>query len=93
MNYINREHQAAQYIVEDLAAKVEKEKEKEVWTDRIFDFSLSMCEKTIKDIFGEKLGQHLSDKYYDGGKNWLRWYGSLDYGNREKLIEYIEKNH
>lgn len=26
MEYINREHQAAQYIIEDLAARVEKEK-------------------------------------------------------------------
>ena len=26
MDYIDREHQAAQYIIEDMAARVEKEK-------------------------------------------------------------------
>ena len=32
MNHKDREHQAAQYIIEDLAAQVEREKEKETVT-------------------------------------------------------------
>ena len=60
--------------------------------DMVYDFSLSMCEKTLVDIFGEQLGRHLSDKYYGDRKNWLRWYGSLDSRNSKKLITYILKH-
>ena len=77
MEYIDREHQAAQYIIEDLAAKVEREKkdkilktkdgyEVKVWVYNLRDYSshVFVCKKP-----GEEVNSTNHDLYHLCGKD------------------------
>jgi hypothetical protein len=49
------------------------------------------CDKAeMLEIYGNNLGEHLWNKHRDLGTNWAWWLCSLDNGNLEKLVEYIQ---
>lgn len=58
--------------------------------DKVYDFTLTMDGDTLIEIFGEHLGNHLWDKYYGLQRDWMRWYGYLDGGNKQKISDYIK---
>lgn len=59
--------------------------------DTIFDFSLTMDEKKLVELYGEWLGKHLWDKYSDLRRDWMRWYGYLDHKNKQIISDYLKE--
>ena len=58
--------------------------------DVIYDFSLNMNENTLTNLFGERLGKHLWSSYMSLNRDWVRWYGYLDYQNQEIICKYLD---
>lgn len=59
--------------------------------DTIYDFTLTMNGDILVELFGEHLGNHLWDAYYGLRRDWMRWYGYLDYNNRAIIQRHIQK--
>lgn len=52
------------------------------------------CHVTLvafEEIFGERMGNHLWDKFVTCNRSLIRLWGQLDHTNREKLVEYIDQ--
>ena len=58
--------------------------------DKIYDFTLTMDGELLEKLFGEHLGKHLWESYYGLRRDWMRWYGHLDEGNRKIICNYLE---
>lgn len=59
--------------------------------DAMYDFSLTMDEDKLIELYGERLGKHLWDAYYDFRRDWMRWYGYLDHNNKQIICDYLTK--
>lgn len=60
--------------------------------DKLYDFSLTLDEKTMVEIYGNDMGHWLWTKYYAiYHHDLLSWYGYLDGENREKLVAYLDQ--
>lgn len=50
------------------------------------------CDRTeMLEIYGERFGDHLWNKFNFLHRDWAWWLCNLDSGNLEKLVEHISK--
>lgn len=60
--------------------------------EKLSRFTYGVSLLTMINIFGRSMGTHLWNKYKKVDEDLIKWWRSLDIGNRRKFIIYINSD-
>ncbi len=61
-----------------------------IFMEKLVSLQFNLCEQLACDIYGQRLGSHLYEKFERVDCNATAWYNSMDSGNRNKLVSHLE---